>query len=420
MESHDEGYATQLSKLAALREQFEIRADSLPADVALAGLVDDLLDASSACIEWAERSTRVCYPLVRTAFEAAQRIVALATDDDYLRVGTRAWLYYQHKDASVRRKTDPEKADRWLAEVVSRMHDIWRPHNENAEELFADASACLKDAAKKRPRPPDNFMSRDLADVVQERYAKIFGPGSDSDIKHLNRGIYAALSLDSHARLRSEPASLTILPGGTVQIVPRRVDETARRRSLLNCLETSVTEAVGAVSYLLETRRQADAKRLRSVADRAIAEGLKPGFYPDLGLRLARLGGAGTAFHFLNVPIWKLGVLPDGSASWSANIVLADREYIATFDVPAILRRDLARCIGIPPAKLAPEQGIVVHNLDGPPTVRLECVLGELQRNDREPFVPLVVRRLRACARDETYIDLRPMAIRSDHKAPRG
>jgi hypothetical protein len=344
MNSGDDGYRTQLSKLAHLRERFEIRADLLPADLALTGLLDDLLDASSAAIEFAERSTRAIYPLVRTAFEAAQRIVALATDDDYLRVGTRAWLYYQHKDASVRRKTESEKADRWLDTVVSRMSDIWSPHNEQAQASLDDASSRLRDNGKKKPRPPDNFMGQDLADVVQDRYPRIFGPAEiHSDVKQMNRGIYAALSRDSHARLRLEPAALTILPNGTVGVIPRRVDETARRRTLLHCLESSLTEAVGAVSYLLEARKRTDAEKRRSMADRAISNDLPLGFSPDLGLHLARSGGAGTAFHFQNVPIRKLGVLPDGTASWSANIVLADREYIATFDVPAVLRNNLAR-----------------------------------------------------------------------------
>jgi hypothetical protein len=123
MNSGDDGYRTQLSKLATLRERFEIRADLLPADLALTGLLDDLLDASSAAIEFAERSTRAVYPLVRTAFEAAQRIVALATDDYYLSVGTRAWLYYQYKDASVRRKTESEKSDRSAREVRSLLYN---------------------------------------------------------------------------------------------------------------------------------------------------------------------------------------------------------------------------------------------------------------------------------------------------------
>jgi hypothetical protein len=193
--------------------------------------------------------------------------------------------FHAHAARSGRWRLQPEKADGWLDAVVSRMRDIWRPHNEQADGLLANASARLWDNGKKKPRPPDNFMGRDLADVVQERYPRIFGAaGTHSDVKQLNRGIYAALSRDSHARLRIELAALTILPSGTVRVIPRRVDETARRRTLLRCLESSLTEAIGAVSYLLETRRQTDAEKLRSIADRAIANDLPPSFSPDLGL----------------------------------------------------------------------------------------------------------------------------------------
>lgn len=388
-------YRTELSKLADLREQFDIRADSLPADLALAGLLENLLEAAAAAIQVLENSTQAVYPLARTAFEAAQRIVALATDDDYLRVGTRAWLYYQHKDAFVRRKTEPEKADQWLDATVSQMRDIWRPHNELADGLLADAGRWLSDNGKKKPRPADNFMGRDLADVVQERYSRMFGPdGIGTDVKQLNRGIYATLSRDSHARLRVEPAALTFMRDGTVRVIPQRTDETARQRTLLNCLELSLTEAVGALSYLLENRKRADAERLRLMADRAIAKGFAPGCNPDLGLHLARIGGARTTFHFQNVPIRKLGVLPDGTASWSANIVLADGEYIATFDVPPSLRNDLAQAIRLAPLTLTPRPELVRHDLDGTPCVRLECVLGELQGNGTETFLPLVVKRV--------------------------
>ena len=93
MTSDGHACTIRLSEIADLRKRLEIRADLLPADLALTGLLDDLIEVSTAAIELAEQSTRAVYPLVRTAFESAQRIVALATDDDYLRVGTRAWLY---------------------------------------------------------------------------------------------------------------------------------------------------------------------------------------------------------------------------------------------------------------------------------------------------------------------------------------
>ena len=401
MDPGAEVHLSGLSELVAFRERFEIRADLLPADLALAGLIDDLLNTSTAAIEFAERSTRTVYPLVRTAFEAAQRIVALATDDDYLRVGTRAWLYYQHKDASVRRKTEGEKADRWLEAVVSQMRDIWIPHNGAAEELLKSEGAHLKENRKKKPRPPDNFMGKDLADIVQDRYSRMFGPDRiPRNVKQLNRGIYASLSRDSHARLRLEPAALTIQPNGTVRVIPRCLDESTRRRTLLHCLESSLTEALSAASYLRDARKRADAEKRQSMASHAIAGGLPSGFSPDLGLHLEHSGGAETAFHFQNVPIRKLGILPNGIARWSDNIILGDREYIATFDVPAVLCIDLAHALGVSSTMLEPNREVVKHNLDVPPIIGMECTLGEMQRSGHETFIPLVVKRIERAAVD--------------------
>ena len=58
MNSNDEDCRTRLSGLATLRVRFAIHADLLPADLALAGLLDDLLEVSSASIDLAEESTR--------------------------------------------------------------------------------------------------------------------------------------------------------------------------------------------------------------------------------------------------------------------------------------------------------------------------------------------------------------------------
>jgi len=383
---------SRVEKLKRLRAQFPIRADLLLADLALAGLLDDLLDASTAALDLADRSTRVMYPLVRTAFEAAQRVVALATDDCYLQLGTRAWLYYQRKDATVIRMTEPEEASRWLEGAVRRMREIWTPHNDHAEALLNDAARQLDEHERKRP---DNFVGRDLAQVVQERYPLLFGTLSD-DVKQINRGIYAGLSRDSHARLRIEPAGFTIRADGTVNVIPRRPEEEAQRSILLHCLGASVDEAVGALSYLLAARRRQGVERLRDVASAASAfkNALPPGFRPDLGLRLAALGGAKTTFHFEHIPVSKLGILPDGTATWSANIVLDDGEYIAAFDVPRTLCGELAGAVGVPPSKLRPTGQLVKHLLDGSPTIAVECVLGDVQPGNGDTFVPLIVKRV--------------------------
>ena len=106
----------KLDQLKALRQGFVIRAERLAADVAMVGLIDDLLDAAHSAVELSRSGAlSSAFPQTRTVFEAAQRVIAVATDDDYLRVGTRAWLYYHRKDKRiVHFARGPEAAKEWF------------------------------------------------------------------------------------------------------------------------------------------------------------------------------------------------------------------------------------------------------------------------------------------------------------------
>jgi hypothetical protein len=268
---------------------------------------------------------------------------------------------------------------------------MWPPYNPEANELLDEALSRLKQEGGKRP---DNFVRADLAEVVQSRYPRIAGlMGLKDEIKGFNRGIYAALSRDSHARLRTEIAALEFHEDGRVQVVPKKVDDVAKARTLLHCLETTLIEAVGAVSYLLDARQRAEAERRNATVADAIAN-LPSGFLPDLGLHLAKGGSESNAFHFTAIPVRKLGLLPDGSASWSANIRLGDEYYIGPFDVPADLRETLADTIGLERESLEPARRIVMHEFEAPPCVDVSCTIGDLQRNEKEAFRPFIVVRL--------------------------
>jgi hypothetical protein len=390
----DDGPArAELQRIKVLREGLKIRADTLPADLALAGLVDDLVATVAAVVTLATASTSVLYPLARIAFEDAQRIVALATDDDYLRIGTRAWLYYQRKESAIIGKTDQQAAADRDRAIVGQMREMWTPYCPDADELLRSEGAWLDKHARK---PPDNFLGRDLAEVVQERHARLHNAGRTlpADVVNLNRGIYSALSRESHARLRLEPAAFVFGRYGRVEILPRPVDEPGRRRTLTSCIAMSLAEAAGALSYRLSIRESGEVAERQVMASKIVEETLPPGFKPDLGLHLARQGGSATTFHFLEVPIYKLGLLPEGLACWSAGIILGGREFIATFDVPAMSVPELAVAIGVPSHTLRPSAELVKHVLDGPPRVNVECTLGEVQRNADQTFVPLVVKRV--------------------------
>jgi len=356
-------------------------------------LADDLLGAATTALAvLGIQSPTVAYPLTRIAFEAAQRVIVLATDGDYLRVGTRAWLYYHRKDASVMRRTDPEAAARWLDETLAQLREMWAPHNEQADDILRTAHTLLEHS--ERRHRTDNFIGQDLAEVIDGRYTLFLGGAPPADMKKLNRGIYTSLSRESHARMRVEAAAFTISADGTVQIVPRNTDDASRRQTLLGCLEASLNEAGGALAYFLEGQDRLRAEKMQRVAQAVPVTPLRPGFSPDLGLHLARIGGGRTTFHFLAVPIPKLAVLADGSARWSASVDLGDQEYLATFDLPASLATELAGCTGAPAEMFRPTCQLVKHVLEGPPRVGVECVLGELEQPSEEAFIPLVIKRV--------------------------
>ncbi len=106
------------------------------------------------------------------AFEAAQRLIILATDDDYERVGTRAWLYYLRKDMRVVHfARDADAAREWYKRGMQEMLHIWSVHNPTAEVVFREANEQL-DAFQKRGKA-DNFMGEELGQVVAERYSKL-------------------------------------------------------------------------------------------------------------------------------------------------------------------------------------------------------------------------------------------------------
>ena len=344
MDSVLDQVTAQLERLGEYRERFVIRIASLPADLAFLGLLDELREAAFSAIQLCHlHEQQAAFPLVRLAFEAAQRVIVLATDDDYARVGVDAWLYYLRKDTKiVQFARDAQESHEWYSRRIGEMVNIWSRYNPAAGSLFHEASERL-DAFRKGKA--DNFVGGDMGAIVAERYQKLaIGLGkSPSELKELNRAIYGALSRESHARIRLEPEKLQVLEDGSVKIVPRSIDQADRRKLVLGCLETSLAEALAATAYLSQNRDKHSAERLQFEAERLAAKPLPAHFRPDLGLHLIKAGGTATTFRFPNVPVRKVGIFSDGTIRWSANIKLAPaQEFIATFDVPRQLATELS------------------------------------------------------------------------------
>lgn len=387
-----------LNHLSSVRERFLIRAELLPADLAVVGLYNEVREAAYLVVELCRlHAQSAAFPLARTIFEATQQIIVLATEDYYLNMGTRAWLYHLRKAKRVAHfARGPDAADDWFRRAVGGIQRIWAVYNPDAEKILRDENAQL-DAFQKDHGRADNFMGRNIGKIVEERYSKLavaFGK-SAAELRELNSGIYAALSRESHAHLRVDPEALRVAPDGTVSIVPQKVDETSKNNLVLGCISSSLAEASAGLSYLVESRQRRRSAELEREAARLAETPLAPGFKPDLGLHLMRCGGTSTRFHFSNVPVRKLGILPNGTVSWSGEITLGEQEvYIATFEVPQLLVPELERALEVESSALTPGSQAKKHSLMQPRTVRLDCTLGEIQTPSGDPFVPLLVTKI--------------------------
>ncbi len=92
----------KINHLDSVRERFLIRAELLPADLAFVGLYNELREAAFLAVELCRlHAQSAAFPLARRVFEATQQIIVLATEEDYLGVGARAWLYHLRKERRV-------------------------------------------------------------------------------------------------------------------------------------------------------------------------------------------------------------------------------------------------------------------------------------------------------------------------------
>jgi len=397
-DSHFDEALAKLNHLDSVRERFLMRAELLPADLAFVGLYNELREAAFLAVELCRlHAQSAAFPLARRVFEATQQIIVLGTEEDYLGVGTRAWLYHLRKARRVAHfARGAVAAQDWFEQAVSEIQRIWITYNSDAEKILRHENAQL-DAFQKNRGGADNFMGRNIGKIVEERYPKLAGALGTraAELGELNSGIYMALSRESHAHLYGDPASLRVAPDGTVSIVSQKVDEISKNKLVLGCLSSSLSEAVAGLNYLIDNRRRRRSADLASEAARLAGKPLAPGFKPDLGLHLMSSGGASTTFQFSNVPVRKVGILPDGTVSWSSEITLEEQAvYIATFDVPQLLVPELQLALEVESGVLTPGPRLKKHSLIRPRTVRVDCTLGTIQDSSGGSFVPLFVTRI--------------------------
>lgn len=393
-----EGHARidrQLKQLQSLRAEHGLRAATLVPDLAFIGLLDDTVDAAEAALDLLRTSRPYrAYSMARIAFEAAQRLLILATADDYVGLGTRAWLYYQAKDAALRGDDD---ASSEVPSIKDQLLPVWKSHCPEAEAIMQRAGEAL---SRPRRKTPDNFLGEDLAAAVDRAYERIAADRKNDvpdNSAQVNRAVYRSLSRDTHACLRLEPSSIRIDSEGHVQVTARPRDPKVIRHAVHIALGPALVEAAAAVSYRIHQRQIAHASRVEQSAA-GVSTPQRPDYRPDFGLQILKMGVAHTTMVFPGELIKELRGLADGSLSLSLGISVEGTEHIATFD----FRGDALRAVLDMIAEQFPSVGASLDaiglgtlvELPEPIVCTIHAQLGELQSGDTESFVPLIVVRL--------------------------
>lgn len=376
-------------KLRELRGIHGFRAETLVPDLAFVGLVDDTIDATEEALQLLRgpRPHRA-YAMVRVAFEAAQRLLVLATADDYIHLGTRAWLYYVGKDEALRADIDSVAAP---ADYRDRIVQIWAMQ-------YAEAVAVVEAEAEniKKIKRPDNFIGRDLAEAVGEAYAvlaKAKGREVPPKVVDATREAYRVLCRDTHACIRLEPRGVRIDSDGFVDVVARERSSNEIQEAVTVGLPSSLTEAITAVHFRISRRRAADLVAVRTAAAKHTGT-VRESFRRDFGLFLLERNLANATQVFTGIILRNLGVLPDGTLSSTTTIESSDEIFLATFDFKGDVAQQLVERVreAFPNFAIPSNEGQVTFvDLPGPFEPTLAATIGYFQHNDEDQFVPLVV-----------------------------
>jgi hypothetical protein len=385
--------AESLDKLRRLREKHGFRAETLIPDLALIGLADDVIDAAEEALNLVTgpRPHRA-WAMVRIAFEAAQRLIVLATDDHYIELGTRAWLYYVGKDEALRPEGDPRTA---LLDRRNTIIDAWALRYPEAKVIVETELGNLR-----KIRRPDNFLGRDMADAVADAYAKlarIAGTEPRPDAAKVEREAYRVLCRDAHACIRLEPRSLEIDSDGFVEVIRHERAKTETEEGVAAGLGGALGDAITALTFRTAVRDVEKLKRVREAAN-AHEGHVRPQFRRDFGLYLIERGLAHASQVFTTVELHNIAVLPDTTVSSSTTIGVDGEIYMASFDFKGDCADQILEQLRIAyPALQVPERISGEHricHLPQPYVVGLVAAVAYFHHNSEDKFAPLLVSKV--------------------------
>ncbi len=247
--------------LSRIQRDFQFLADSLLADIALFGLTFDVLDSARAVEIIAETEfPHRAYPIARTAFEAAQQAMVLATQENYVLAGTRAWIYFCEKDSEWLGKACPEgsgvnskeDAEKWFRDRLAEVTVMWEEISPGKRELIGEAKRLIG-----KDRNAKNWLNQKMEEAQHPAYIRIgesLGQVVKGDSIEMNKSIYSRLSEETHARARLKPVSFRLGTDGLVDVkfASRDVGTNSQSASLVTAI--SALEAATSLAYRMRVQ----------------------------------------------------------------------------------------------------------------------------------------------------------------------
>jgi hypothetical protein len=255
-----------LTELHRTIQTFPYAPRTLVPDLALVGFALDVAESSEAALWLAGTSLpHRAFPNVRAAFESAQQCLLLATDDNYEFAGARAWVHYIQRDAEwlgeVRPPssgiTGPDDARAWYRVRTEEMAAVWDAVCPGRGSLIEKAVAAL---APTRGKLPGTWLGVSVVNELEKRYdllAPVFGKRLSADSVRLNRGIYSALSRETHARWRLDAFAIQHSADGTIAVHVKDRNAVANIEAIRSSVETSLIETLVATAYQRASRQAA-------------------------------------------------------------------------------------------------------------------------------------------------------------------
>ena len=152
-----------------------------------------------------------------------------------------------------------------------------------------------------------------------------------------------------------------------------------------------------AINFRIARRRDANVAAIHSAASEYVG-GVREGFRRDFGLYLLEQGLAQATQMFTGIPLFNIGVLPDGTVSSSTTIGVEEEVFMATFDFKGgcadqILQqvRDAYPNLDLP-QRVSGEHRVC--HLPEPFLLTVAASVGYFRHNKEDKFVPLVVTKV--------------------------